>query len=101
MKSQSLVLLSVAQRNEVEKALDEGPRSPSKFARTLGFSVRPKKGVVISIDTTDCFALPSSQFDLQQFKTADALSLLASSLRHLFCSGFAIFGSILLVQLRL
>jgi hypothetical protein len=75
MISESLVLLSDDQNNEVKIALDEGQRSLSSFARTLGFSVRPKKGVVVSIDTTDCFALPSSQIDLQQFKTVDALAI--------------------------
>lgn len=75
MNSESLALLSVDQNNEVEIVLDEGQRSPSSFARKLGFSVRPKRGVVVSIETTDCFVLPSSQIDLRQFKTVDALAI--------------------------
>ena len=75
MNRESLVLLSVDRNNEVEISLDDGQRSHSSLTRSLGFSVRPRKGVVVSIDTMECFVLPSSQIDLRQFKTIDALAI--------------------------
>lgn len=75
MNSETLVLLSADRNNEVEISLAERQSTPSSIAHTMGFFVQPRKGVVVSIDTTECFVLPSSQIDLRQFKTVDALAI--------------------------
>lgn len=75
MINSPLVLRTQDQKNGLDEAKYQRLRPLSKLAQRLGFSVNQKNGVVLAVDSTECFVLPSSQLDLSQFKNAETLSI--------------------------
>jgi hypothetical protein len=81
MSDDPLVLLSdigIAQNN----ASREVPYSLSRIARAFGFLVNRKMGTVLSIDSTECFALPSSQIMHDEYKSIETLSIALEEFRR-------------------
>ncbi len=75
MSNSPLVLRTADQTINSDKTQYQRLRPLTNLARCFGFSVSQKNGVVLAIESTDCFALPSSQVDLSQFKNAETLSI--------------------------
>lgn len=75
MSNNQLVLRIHDQEHGTVEGQSKQVRSLSRLAQALGFSVRPQNGVVLAVDSTECFVLPSSQLDLSQFKNAETLSI--------------------------
>ena len=75
MSNEPLALLSPELSVRIGDNVPKRARPVSAFASTFGFSVSQKAGMVLAVDSTECFVLAASQVDLSDFKSEETLAI--------------------------